>query len=330
VVALVFLVACIIAGGAVYVVRSNLLKAKHLVPGVVGETVASASRALRADHFKVRVDAAVTSIKVGAGDVVRQVPGKGVTLVEGSVVRIVPSSGKPMERIPQLSSSIDCSIARQLLAEKHLNVRCPALSAYSKTVPKGDVINWSYQGKLDPTSAPYGATILVAISEGNPPVQIPSFANQSYTQAAATLSADGLTVKEVFAYSTTVPSGRVSATTPPAGATIPVGLQITVTVSNGPQYAAVPTVIGKTVAKATAAIQAAGLTVGAVYGPGTGVVFTTDPLAGQKERIGTPVVLYTEKSPGTGNGPKPSSGTGSSSPGSGGTSGTGGSSPPSG
>jgi beta-lactam-binding protein with PASTA domain/tRNA A-37 threonylcarbamoyl transferase component Bud32 len=319
VVALVFLVACILAGGAVYVVRSNLLKPKHAVPSVVGDSVTAASRALRADHFKVKVDAAVTSIKVPAGDVVRQAPGRGVSLVEGSLVRIVPSSGKPMESIPQLSSSIDCSIVRQLLSEKHFKVECPALSAYSKTVPKGDVINWSYHGKLDPMIAPYGATILVAISEGKPPVQIPSFANDSYTQAAATLSADGLNVKESFAYSTTVPSGRVISTTPPAGATIPFGWQVTVTVSKGPQEVAVPTVIGKTVAKATAVIQAAGLTVGAVYGPATGVVFTTDPLAGQNERVGTAVTLYTEKSPGTGNGPKPRSGTGTSSPSSGGS-----------
>ena len=328
VVALVVLVAFILAAGGVYLVKSNLFKAKHLVPSVVGDTLATARQALRADHFKVKVDPAVTSTKFAAGDVIRQSPGRGVSLFEGSVVRLVPSSGKPMESVPQLSSSIDCSVARQLLTEKHLRVKCPALAAYSKTVPKGDVINWSYGGKLDPTSAPYGATILVAISEGKPPVQIPSFANESYTQAVATLSADGLSVKEAFAYSTSVPSGRVISTTPPAGATVPVGLQITVTVSNGPQEVPVPTVIGKTVGKATAAIQAAGLTVGAVYGPGTGVVFTTDPLAGQKEKVGTAVVLYTEKTPGTGKGPKSRGGTGTPPASPGASSGTG--APPSG
>jgi beta-lactam-binding protein with PASTA domain len=70
-------------------------------------------------------------------------------------------------------------------------------------------------------------------------------------------------------------------------------------------------VIGDTVTKATAAVQAAGLTVGAVYGPGTGVVFTTNPLAGQEEKVGTAVDLYSEPSPSTGNQPKPGSSTSS-------------------
>jgi beta-lactam-binding protein with PASTA domain/tRNA A-37 threonylcarbamoyl transferase component Bud32 len=309
VVALLVLVAAILAAGGVYIARSDLLTASHVVPGVVGDTVANASQALRADHFKVKVDGAVTSTKVAKGHVIRQDPRQGVSLKEGSIVRILPSAGLPRVTVPQLSSSMDCAIARQLLGEAHLQARCPALLAYSSTVPKGNVLNWSYDAKLDPTSAPYGATILVAVSEGRQPVQVPSLANDTYTQAAATLSADGLSVKEVQAYSTTVPQGRVVSTTPPAGATVPVPSSITVTVSQGPQEVIVPTVIGDTVGKATAAIQSAHLTVGAVYGPATGVVFTTDPLHGQKEKVGTSVILYTEPAPPTGNRPKPGTGT---------------------
>jgi beta-lactam-binding protein with PASTA domain/tRNA A-37 threonylcarbamoyl transferase component Bud32 len=310
VVALLVLVAAILAGGGVYLARSNLLTASHLVPGVVGDTVANARQALRADHFKVKVHSAVTSTKIAKGHVIRQDPREGVSLKEGSIVRIVPSAGPPTVTVPQLSSNMDCAIARQLFGERHLHARCPALLSYSSTVPKGNVLNWSYDGKLDPTSAPYGATILVAVSEGRQPVQVPSLVNDIYTQAAATLSADGLSVKAVQAYSTTVAQGRVVSTTPPAGATVPVPSSITVTVSQGPQYVIVPTVIGDTVGKATAAIQGAHLTVGAVYGPATGVVFTTDPLHGQKEKVGTSVILYTEPAPPTGHGPKPKPGTG--------------------
>jgi eukaryotic-like serine/threonine-protein kinase len=310
VVSLLIVVACILAGGGVYLAKSNLFTASHVVPSVVGDTLTSARQALRADHFKVKVDSAVTSITVASGKVISQSPKEGVSLKEGSTIRILPSSGKPLVSVPTLSSDIDCSVATQLLAVAHLHASCPASSSYSATVPKGDVINWSYNGTAQPKTAPYGSTIQVAVSEGKPPVQIPSFADESYTQAAATLSADGLAVREVETYSTTVGAERVVATTPPAGATVTVGTAITVTVSKGPSEVPVPTVIGDTAAKAEAAIQAAGLTVGSVYGPATGVVFTTDPLAGQKEKIGTPVTLYTEAAPTTGPGPKPGGTTG--------------------
>ncbi|HVC14920.1 MAG TPA: protein kinase [Acidimicrobiales bacterium] len=309
VVAVLVLLAAILTGAGIYIAKKHLLTPSHPVPSVVGDTMASARRALRAEHFKVQVEPAVTSIKVGATKIVSQVPSSGVSRKEGSTIRITPSSGKPSVTVPQLSSSDDCSVARQLLAEKHLRVRCPALSAYSSTIPKGNVINWSYNGKLDPTTAPYGALILVAVSEGRQPVQLPTFKNQSYAQASATLSADGLTVREVQAYSTSVASGNVISTTPGAGATVPVPNTVTVTVSNGPQNVPVPTVIGDTVSKAASALQAAGFTLGKVYGPATGVVFTTDPLAGQKERIGSSVILYTETPPPTGHGPKSHTGT---------------------
>ena len=300
VVALLVIVACVLAAGGVYVAKSKLLTASHQVPKVLGETVASARRALLADHFVPKVDAAVSSTKVAAGKIVRQIPGRGVSLKEGSTVQIVPSRGEPSVRVPSLATGIDCKFATRLLEEANLKARCPALLAFTARVPQGDVINWSYDKKLDPKTAPYGSTILVAVSRGPPPVRLPPLAGETYTQAAKTLSADGFVVKEAGSYSTTVPAGLVISTTPGAGASLFVGSSVTVTVSNGPQVVTVPTTVGDTVSQATAAIQSAGLTVSAVYGPGTGVVFTTDPLAGQTENVGTTVVLYTEQPPSTG------------------------------
>ena len=304
-------VAAILAAGGVYAAKKHLFAASHLVPSVVGDTLAIARRVLRADHFHVQLEPGVTSTKVAPGTVARQDPGPGTSLREGSTVQLVPSSGVPSVTVPSLTGGLDCTVATRLLASAHLRATCPAASAYSRTVPNGDVISWSYGGKTDPVTAPYGAKILVTVSEGKPPVKIPSFAGGTYTQAAATLSADGLTVSEAQVYSTTVPNGEVIATTPGAGTTAPVGSHVTVSVSKGPRAVPVPTVIGDTVTKATAAVQAAGLTVGAVYGPGTGVVFTTNPLAGQEEKVGTAVDLYSEPSPSTGNQPKPGSSTSS-------------------
>ncbi len=325
-VAVLFLVACILAGAGVYVARSNLFTASRRVPKVVGDAVTGARTKLRADHFVVKIDAAVASTKVAAGKVLQQIPDEGVSLKEGSTVQIVPSAGEPIVTVPALDDDIDCAFATRLLQAVHLKAHCPALLSYTKTVPQGDVINWSYDKKLDATHALYGSTITIAVSKGPPPVPVPSFAGETYTQAAATLGADGLVAKEVTAYSTTVASGLVVSTTPGVGVAVPVGGTVTVTVSKGPQTAAVPTVVGDTVSRATSVITAAGFSVGAVYGPATGVVFTTDPLAGQTEKIGTAIILYTESPPTTGLGPGTSTttGTGTAGAGAGATGTTGG------
>jgi serine/threonine-protein kinase len=309
VLAVLVVVAAILAAGGVYAVKRHLFAPSHLVPSVIGDTLATARRVLRADHFHVQLEPGITSTKVAPGTVARQDPRQGTSLREGSTVQLVPSSGVPTVTVPSLTGGLDCTVATRLLAGAHLKASCPVASAYSRTVPNGDVISWSYGGKTDPVTAPYGAKILVTVSEGKPPVKIPSFAGGTYTQAALTLSADGLSVTEAQVYSTTVPSGEVIATTPAAGATAPVGSHVTVSVSKGPRAVPVPTVIGDTVTKATASIQAAGLTVGAVYGPATGVIFTTNPLAGQMEKVGTAVDLYSEPPPSTNKQPKPGSST---------------------
>lgn len=294
VVAVVVLVALLAAAGGVYAYKTKLFTPSHRLPALVGKPMADVRSQLRADHFTLVVEPAVQSITVPAGSIVSQQPARGTVLKEGSTVRVVPSRGVPNVTVPHLSQQIDCALARQLLTEAHLKAQCPALSAYSQTIPAGDVINWSYHGRLYPTTAPYGSVIAVAISEGKPPVQLPSFTGQTWAQASATLTSDGLSPKEVKAYSTTVPAGEVASITPAPGVTVPAASTVTVTVSKGPQTVAVPKIVGDSVTKATAALQKVGLVVGHVYGPATGKVFTSVPLSGQRTKVGTPVTLYTQ------------------------------------
>jgi beta-lactam-binding protein with PASTA domain len=56
----------------------------------------------------------------------------------------------------------------------------------------------------------------------------------------------------------------------------------------------VPSLSGDTVSEATAALSQAGLTLGQVYGPAGGHVFTSVPLAGQTAKKGSAVTLYTQ------------------------------------
>jgi beta-lactam-binding protein with PASTA domain len=284
-----------LAAGAVLAIRSQVFTPSRPVPRLTGRTVASARHAADAAHFHLAVAAAVRSLTVPAGSVVTQDPPAGTLRKEGSTVRVVPSAGLPTVSVPSLSGlGLTCTTAGKLLAQDHFTTDCPALLAYSTTVPANQVINWSYDGKLNPSSAPYGATIAIAVSKGKPPVPVPAVAGDgSYTQAAASLQAVGLAATEVQTYSTTVPAGHVVGTSPAAGTTVTVGSTVKVVVSKGPQVVTVPTTSGMTVQAATNALQQAGLTVGAVYGPAGGHVFTSVPPAGQQLTRGTPVAVYT-------------------------------------
>src|SRR5579862_8383127 len=297
--AVLVLLGCLLVAGGLYAWRTKMFVPTHHVPFVVGDPVTKAKQKLLAEHFVVHVDPAVKSTTVAAGLVISQKPGHGTLLKQGSVVTLVPSAGLPTVTVPTLTGQITCTVAQRLLTERHLKAKCPAKTQYTSTVPKGDVISWAYGGRLNPTTAPYGATIAITVSLGKPPVTIQALAGNSWTFAEATLAADGLHPHEALAYSTQIGANDVIGTTPPGGKSVPYGSTVTVTVSKGPQFVVVPTVIGDSVAKATAAIQAAGLTVGPVYGPATGQVFTTDPLKGQKVRIGSAITIYTEKPPKT-------------------------------
>jgi beta-lactam-binding protein with PASTA domain/tRNA A-37 threonylcarbamoyl transferase component Bud32 len=291
----VVVLAAAVAAGLLIAAHEQAFTPSHPVPSLDGQTLAAAHQAATADHFTLAVGDAVYSTTVAAGTVVSQQPAPKTTLKEGSVVHVVPSKGLPSEQIPSLAGGLTCDTAVRLLAEAHFKATCPALLAYTTTVPSGQIINWSYDGKLNATVAPYGSTVAVAVSKGKKPVPIPTVAGAaSYTAAATTIKAAGLTATQVQAYSTTVPAGQVIGTTPAAGTTEPPGTTVTVQVSKGPQMIPVPDVTKDTTDAATAALQQAGLTVGQIYGPAKGKVFTTVPLAGQLVTKGTAVNLYTQ------------------------------------
>ncbi|HUA96231.1 MAG TPA: protein kinase, partial [Acidimicrobiales bacterium] len=235
--------AAVIAAGAVLLFQSQVLTPSRPVPHLTGRTLASARQTAEADHFDLSVAAAVHSLTVPARSVISQDPAAGTSKKQGSTIRVVPSAGLPTVTVPSLSGlGLTCTTATKLLAQDHFKTSCPALLAYSTALPTGQVINWSYDGKLNPTSAPYGSTIAIAVSKGKPPVPVPAVAGDtSYTQAAASLQAVGLAATELQTYSTTVPAGHVVGTTPASGTTVTVGTTVKVVVSKGPPVVAVPT-----------------------------------------------------------------------------------------
>jgi serine/threonine-protein kinase len=298
VVGVVVVVLALLGAGAAWAVHDKLFTPSHAIPSLAGKTVAEARAAVVSEHFTVRESAHHFDITVPLGKIISQDPasapahGPPVMAKEGLIIKVVVSDGPPPVSFPNLTTFSSCSDAIKALQALHLVGVCPpANQQYSDTAPAGSILGSTPSG-----TAPYGSTVVIATSKGHQPVAIPAVAGQSYAAAAAALQAAGFVATQQQSYSSTVPSGSVISTSPdPSAGPQPFGSTVTVNVSLGPQPVPVPTgLTGQTVAKATAALKAAGLTVGSVFGPAGGKVFDTDPAAGVQVQPGAPVNLYTK------------------------------------
>jgi len=293
IIVLVLVVLALLAGGLVAALNQGLFTPSHAVPSVTGMTLTQARQALAKDHFSVVEQTSVTSITVKAGSIVTQDPSAGSSLKQGSAIHVAVSNGLPRESVPSLLG-LGCAGATRLLAVNHLKGVCPnAQAGYSSTVPVGQVINWSYNNTLNAKHAPYGATVVIALSKGPQPKIIPNLAGDTYAQAQQALQSLGLTATESSTPSTQYPAGQVDHTNPPIGSGVAPGSTVTVFVSSGPPTVQVPNLSGDSVGAATAKLANAGLSVGNVFGPSHGMVFTTVPSAGSTVNEGSAINLYT-------------------------------------
>jgi len=291
IVALVVLLAALSAGLTV-AIKDKVFTPNKTVPPLAGLSINAARHALAAGHFTLSANLAY-STHVAAGRIISQRPSGESVIKQGSAVSVVLSKGPPPEAVPSLLN-LNCNAAIRLLQEAHLKGTCPPETAgYSDTVPIGQVINWSYGGKLDAHRAPYGSVVLIAVSKGPAPIPIPSVFEDTYAQAQSALAALGFTVTQSDENSTSVPAGEVTRTVPPSGTPVTKGSSVAVFVSQGPPLVMVPNLNHDTVAQATTALENAGLTLGPVYGPAKGLVFDSVPTAGTAEPKGTAVTVYT-------------------------------------
>jgi eukaryotic-like serine/threonine-protein kinase len=219
------------------------------------------------------------------GQILRQIPGAGTKMKEGSAVSVVVSKGPPPSIVPDLSKVTgDCPAITALLAESHLKAACT--DPNSTSVAKGTVIDWNPKG-----SAPYGSTIAVTVSAGPPIEVIPALTGQTCGGATTTLQAVGLVANCTQQYSSTVPSGQVVDWNPKGQARE--GSTVNIVISNGPQPVTIPaTLYQMTISEAIGALQALGLVPISGGGALTGHVFLASPPAGQSVLPGTTVTLF--------------------------------------
>ncbi|HEY1641492.1 MAG TPA: PASTA domain-containing protein [Streptosporangiaceae bacterium] len=132
--------------------------------------------------------------------------------------------------------------------------------------------------------------------------QVPGVSGWSAGLAKTELTGLGFQVRDGAPQHSNIPSGRVIATSPKAGARTKHGSTITLTLSLGPVKIKVPPVTGQKLAAAQQALRSAGLTPGATKEVTSatipsGVVISTDPVAGTRWPKNRPVDISVSEGP---------------------------------
>ena len=195
-----------------------------IVPTLVGKSesdaVAQLGQLLLVPQVETREDAAAP------GTVIDQSPVAGTPLPPGAVVRIVVSSGAATEEatVPSVQG-LSRQAAEEALAAVGLSVS--VTESPSDSVGAGMVIT---QSPVPGTVLPKGTRVLIVISKGTPAsddtVTLPNVVGDLLEDAEAQLEALGLVIR-------VYPSGgggNVVAMSPSAGASVPVGSVVILTV----------------------------------------------------------------------------------------------------
>jgi serine/threonine-protein kinase len=188
------------------------------VPNVVGQPANTAAVALQRAGFTPVATPAASSNTVPAGDVISTNPAGGQMAPQGSVVKYVVSTGKPVVTIPSLVGQSPATAGQQLGA---LQLIVDQAREASSVVPAGEVTRTNPPAGA---SVPVGSTVTVYVSTGPPQVQVPSVIGKTQPQAQAILSNAGLQASfSTQAVTDPAQNGRVQSQSPAPGTSVSQG-----------------------------------------------------------------------------------------------------------
>ena len=129
---------------------------------------------------------------------------------------------------------------------------------------------------------------------------VPSVVGRTQAQAVTAVRTASLDPKVTEAFDEKVPKGEVVRADPAPGTSVPRGSDVVLVVSKGPERYAVPSVVGMTLAEATARIEGVALEVGKVTKAFSekvpeGQVISANPKPGASLKKGTAVALTVSK-----------------------------------
>ncbi|MBQ3106778.1 MAG: Stk1 family PASTA domain-containing Ser/Thr kinase [Eggerthellaceae bacterium] len=199
-----------------------------LVPNVVGQTLESATRALKAEGFEVGETDVAFDANVAAGLVIRQDPKASAEKPVGTTVNLVISQGTEPVKVPDLTN-LTAEEAKRKLTEAGLKYKA-GTAQYSETVEKDRVIS---QEPLSDTEVDPGTTVVYILSLGSENVPVPNLVGETEGAARAMLSNLELNVSTEEVFSDTVEKGLVVDQTPKADEKLKKGQTVHLKISKG-------------------------------------------------------------------------------------------------
>ena len=284
----------LIVGGAL---AAYLLLQPHQVKvaDVVGQRSDRAAQTLQTAGFEVRIRSAVSDT-VARGRVISQRPAAGRQADEGSTATLVVSSGPGNVTIPVVSGLTQHSAQGRL---ERAGLKHRARTETADSVAKGRVIESAPQ---EGTQLERGKTVTLVVSGGPRQVTVPSLVGQDRDAALAALESAGLGASVEQRETTDSKAGTVLAQAPAAGASVPKGSQVTLTVAKAPPDVSVPEVRNQRSNAARAQLSHAGFKVKVRHQDVTdpaqdGVVIEQSPQAGGRAPRGSTITIVVGRAP---------------------------------
>ncbi len=256
------------------------------VPDVVGQTYEQAQQVLSGEGLDSVLQRDYSD-EIEVDHVITTEPGPGGKIHPDSAVAIIVSLGIEQVQVPTLEG---LAVEKARDAAQAGRVTLNESEAYSEDVPVGQVVS---QGTAAGTAVDHDSTVDVVTSKGREPIEIPDVSGKTETDAGTVLDGAGLAHETVSEFSDTVAKGTVISQEPTSGGTLYRGDSVTLTVSKGPEYVAVPNVFAKSEADAVAILEEAGFTVKVKYELGgfLGLVREQSPASGQTARVGSEITI---------------------------------------
>lgn len=282
---LAVLVAALVGTGVAFAVDAAR-SPSYEVPVLAGRTEAEARRLVDPYGWKISV-VNERRDRTAAGQVLGTRPGAGDDLSEGDTLTLVVSQGWTLAPVPELVGR-SAEEARAALEQAGF-VPDPS-EAFHETARPGVVVSSSVGVG---TELERNSPVAYVVSKGPEPRTVPDgLAGSEPSVAIAALERIGLVVARTDEFDDQVAAGKVIGTRPGAGSSVPRGATVALVVSRGPDVVSVPSVRNLSLDEAAARLEAAGLTVGNVFGPAKGKAFETSPTSATVVGRGTTVNIY--------------------------------------
>ena len=224
------------------------------VPSVVGASVQEASAVLAPLGLRSEVVENRFDEEIAAGKILESSPSGGGKIDAGGTVKLVISKGQERYIIPVLTG-LTPEAALKLLTNQPLK-SAGVVEEFNTTIPKGLVIATNpSNGEKVKRDTP----VTILVSKGIEQVALTTYVDQSADQAQNELTEAGFNVESSFAYSETVMPGNVISQTPSGVVSAPKGATITLVVSKGTKFVAVPNVSSFETCRAAVTLKDLGL-----------------------------------------------------------------------